>query len=68
MSDAEILDWLNHWLVSFAWWPSDRLCHLEYQDPYSHLYVVTGVDLRECVLNAVAKHPTSLTFMQGKTA
>lgn len=64
MSDTEILNWLNYWLVSFRWNSDDRLCHLTFQDPGQHHYKATGKDLRECVENAVKAEPTSLTFIK----
>ena len=67
MSDADLIEWLNYWLVAFRWVPSTERCLLTFQDPYEHRYDITGKDLRECVANAVAKHPTSLTFIKGET-
>jgi hypothetical protein len=63
MNDADIIKWLNHWLASFDWHSEDRKCHLVFRDPYRKSYEVIGEDLRECVANAVAKHPTSKTFI-----
>lgn len=67
MTDQEIIEWLNHWLVGFRWSSATTLCTLTFQDPYEHRYDAKGKDLRECVANAVAAHPTSLTFMKGET-
>ena len=65
LSDSDLIEWLNHWLATFHWHSDDRLCHLEFKDPYGHLYEATGKDLRECVGNAVTEHPSSLTFIKG---
>lgn len=67
ISDADLIEWLNHWLASFEWSSETRLCTLWFKDPYDKRYHVEGKDLRECVLSAVVKHPTSLTFMKGES-
>jgi hypothetical protein len=67
LTDTEVVDWLDHWLVSFSWSRETQLCGLVFKDPYEHQYAMTGKSLRECVANAVTKHPTSLTFMKGET-
>jgi len=63
VNDADIIKWLNHWLVKFSWNMDAGLCTLTFKDPYDHWYDAAGADLRECVANAVKRHPTSATFI-----
>lgn len=63
MNDADIIKWLNHWLVRFDWSSAKGLCTLTFKDPYEHWYGAEGKDLRECVANAVKAQPTSCTFI-----